>query len=82
MEDQVGYHLADRQAVIGRIFGNEGLTKSMDVDTFTTGLEPLKKIICEKEEQKYLPYVQNKLDPLLQSHVKEPVKAGKYKPNS
>ena len=84
MEDQVGYPLADRQAIIGKIFGNEGLTESIDVDTFTR-LDRLNKFICKKDEhvgqKKFLPYVQNKLVPLLKAHVTEPVKAGKCKPN-
>ena len=57
----------------------------MDVDTFTTRLDRLNKFICEKDEhvgqKKFLPYVQNKLVPLLKAHVIEPVKAGKCKPN-
>ena len=34
LEDKVGYPLMDRQAVLSKIFGSDGLTVSKDIDTF------------------------------------------------
>lgn len=43
MEDEVGIPMKDRQEILIKIFGKDGLAESQDVDVFQLRLEPAKK---------------------------------------
>ena len=60
LEDQVGYPLKERQAVISKIFDKEGLVDTKDTDTYNARLIALRQMFDEKyskvSERKYRPY--------------------------
>ena len=48
LEDQVGYPLKERQAVISKIFDKEGLVDTKDTDTYNARLIALRQMFDEK----------------------------------
>ena len=80
MQDQVGYPESDRIKVNDDIFGKNGITGKIDIDTFRYRLDKLRNTITEKDnvvgDKKFLPYFENNLLPLLNQHVIEPVRSG------
>ena len=81
MQNQVGYPESDRINVNDNIFGKNGITGKIDIDTFGYRLDKLRNTITEKDnvvgDKKFLPYFENKLLPLLNQHVIRPVRSGK-----
>ena len=81
MQNQVGYPESDRIKVNDDIFGKNGITGKIDIDTFGYRLDKLRNTITEKDhvvgDKKFLTYFENKLLPLLNQHVIGPVRSGK-----
>ena len=81
LQNQVGYPEADRIKLNDDIFGKNGITSKIDIDTFEYRLGEIRKTIIEKDsvvgDKKFLPYFDSKLLPLLTQHVTEPVRSGK-----
>ena len=81
MQNQVVYPESYRIKVNDDIFGKNGITGKIDIDTFGYRLDKLRKTITEKDNvvgnKKLLPYFENKLLPLLNQHVIGPVRSGK-----
>ena len=77
MEDEVGIPLKDRQEIISKIFGRDGLTEATDVDVFDVRVARLRMLIDEKDsttsEKHFRTYFDNKLLPLLEAHVIKPI---------
>lgn len=84
MEDSVGFPISDRQEILTGIFGENGIVRAKDTDTLNIRVERMKRIINQKDvnvqEKKFQPYFENKLLPLLEKHIIEPVKQGKIPP--
>ena len=78
LEDQVGYPLRDRQDVLSKLFGEDGLAASKDIDTYNHRVSRIRELVNDKDsrvgEKKFQPYLDNKLLPLLSKHVAEPAR--------
>ena len=85
MEDEVGIPLKDRQEIISKIFGRDGLTEATDVDVFDVRVARLPMLIDEKDsttsEKRFRTYFDNKLLPLLEALVIKPIQRGKVPVN-
>ncbi len=83
MEDEAGIPVKDRQVILNKIFGKEGLTETTDV--YNTLVMNIRSIIDENDNapngKKIRLYFDNKLLPLLKAHVIEPAKRGKIEAN-
>ena len=81
MQNQIGYPESDRIEINNAIFGKNGIIGKTDVDTFEYRLSAIRRSIEENDkkvgDKRFMPYFENKLLPLLQQHVIEPVKNGK-----
>lgn len=83
MEDKVGLPMKDRQEILNKIFGDDGIVSARDIDTYTTRVTRLRDMVDakDKNEKKFRPYLDEKLLPLLEKHVIEPARKGKVTTN-
>ena len=85
MEDKVGYPLKERQNVVNKIFGKDGVTDSQDNDTFEIRLENVREMVKSLDKnvtgKPYLDYLNNKLVPLIKEHVIKPFRQNKVPHN-
>ncbi|KAH3819647.1 hypothetical protein DPMN_121387 [Dreissena polymorpha] len=76
MEDEVGYPISDRKEINELVFGENGLIKAVDMDTYNVRLDRIKRLITSKDEnvrgKQFLPYFVNKLVPTLNDFVIKP----------
>ena len=81
MENKVGYPISDRKEINELVFGENGLIKAVDVDTYNVRLERIKRLITSKDEnvrgKQFLPYFVNKWVPTLHDFVIKPSLIGK-----
>lgn len=80
MEDEAGIPVKDRQVILNKIFGKEGLTETTDIDVYNTRVMNIRSIIDDNDNAPngkiFRLYFDNKLLSLLKAHVIEPAKRG------
>ena len=85
LENTVGFPMKERKRVLDAIFGENGLTSSTDVDMFYKRLERIHNDLLARElpnsEKTFRQYLDQRLVPLIQNHVVDPILKGKVQPN-
>ena len=85
LENTVGFPIKERRRILDAIFGENGLTSSTDVDMFNKRLERIHSDLLLRElpdaEKTFRQYLDQRLVPLIQNHVIDPVLKGKVPPN-
>ena len=85
LENTVGFPMKERKRILDAIFGENGLTSSTDVDVFNKRLERIHADLLSSEqpdaEKTFRQYLDQRLVPLLQNHVIDPLLKGKVQPN-
>ena len=86
MENQVGMNIKSRLEINDAIFGDNGLTSSMDVDTQQRRIQNVRTLLFEKEkelksEKTFSAYFNSRLLPLIESYVIKPMQRGKVGSN-
>ena len=85
LEDTAGFPMKERSRVLGAIFGENGLTSFTDVDTFHKRLERIHNDLLARElpssEKTFRQYLDQRLVPLIQNHVVDPILKGNVQRN-
>ena len=85
MEDEVGIPSRDRQELLNKIFGRDGLIDSKDIDVQNFRLsyihDFIDKIDNSSSEKTFRKYFDDRLYPLIHSNVIGPVRRGKINAN-
>ena len=81
LESKVGLPKKDRNNICEMLFGENGLTESTDIDTYTSRAANIRQVAAEKDQsvtgKSFSNYLESRLLPLLLKHVVEPSIAGK-----